>query len=239
MVAEVDHGREWLGVAPAIWQIVNLAQPYPWAVGPTSRKRLADLVPPDEFSAVFATDDSALINRHLRSTLAPRLAGRDRTLAAAVACWVVRSWGGIKGGPQQTIVDWSDALGRYGGAAVNDFIERHRDDRISSWSKLLAFADHANHAIYDARTAVALNCALAALQDSRRFHMPASQNRRVFAARRKFLQEPNFEARGYRDYLNLLTCFVVMRGAADLLSAEMTLFANAPNVAEAFVSPKS
>jgi hypothetical protein len=236
MLADIDHGCEWCRVAPAIWQIVHLEQPYSWSVGPASRQRLSDLIPPDEFTALVAANDAALINRNLRVTLAPHLAGQDRQHAVAVALWIVRYWGGIRRGSEQTIIDWSGALGHYGDVAVNSFIGRQKNYRVSSWSKLLAFADHANHAIYDARTTVALNCALAQVQDPRRFHMPASRNNLVRKARCILLQDANTKPRGYRCYLNLLRCFVAGGGPANLLCAEMTLFANALNVAETFVA---
>jgi hypothetical protein len=239
MLAEVNHNCEWCDVAPAIWQIVNLRQSYPWPVSQSCRDRVAALIPHDEWAAIFAVDDWALVNRNLRVTLAPHLSGPDRSHAAAVARWIVRDWGGIRRGPEETINHWSDTFGTYGDVAVSGFIEHQGTYRISSWSKLLAFADHANHAIYDARTAVALNCALAQLNDLRRFHMPASRHAQVGAARGRLLQDPNTEARGYRDYLALLRCFVVCgEGPPNLLEAEMTLFANAPRVAEMCVTQR-
>jgi hypothetical protein len=238
MPADVNHDCEWCGVAPALWQNVNVAQPYPWAVGQISRHRLANLIPLDEFTLIFGVDDPARINLNLRATIAPHLSGPDRQHAAAVALWIVREWGGIKAGPQQTITDWSGVLGHYADGAVNGFIEHQGNHRVSSWSKLLAFADCGNYAIYDARTAVALNCALALVRDRRRFHMPESQNKRVRDARRVLLQDVNTEPRGYGDYLSLLRCFVAGGGPANLLGAEMTLFANAPKVAEIFIAQR-
>lgn len=235
MLGVKDHRCEWCSVSAPIWQIVNLPQTYPWSVGQRSRQRLARLIPPNEFAAIFAVPGGALINRNLRVKLAPRLSGQNRELAAALALWIITEWGGIRRG-KEAIVTWSSSLADYNDLSVSKFVESQGNHRISSWSKLLAFANYAHHAIYDARTAVALNCALAHIKDSRRFHMPTSRNKLVSDAQKLTLQEENFEARGYRHYLELLKCFVAETGQVDLLSAEMILFANAPNLAKGFVT---
>ena len=233
MADDVRPANEWTKVTPALWQKVSIGMAYPWSVGPQARRELAELLPGVETTGLFTTEDAAVINMSLRDRLSPILAGEGRPRAARAALWIVKSWGGIKRGADQVAV-WSEALGDYDDERVIEFIEARGTARISSWSKLLAFAKPMHHAIYDARTAVALNCALAQLGDERRFHMPASQNRKIKAARSMLGPSTTPDTRGYEDYLSLLTSAVSGGRAADILRAEMTLFANGPLIAEQF-----
>jgi hypothetical protein len=132
------------------------------------------------------------------------------------------------------------ALGDFDDKNVKMFID-NGVKRISAWSKLLAFADQENHAIYDARTSVALNCALRQLGDSRRFYMPDGQNDLIKEARLRLrrlgtesgeLTQPV----GYLNYIELLRAVVACRLAASVLAAEMVIYANAPNTAHQFLT---
>jgi hypothetical protein len=232
---EAPHTCEWCAVAAPIWSLTNLGAPFSYAVGPRARDRLAVLVGDEAAGWAFEVEGAGEINRRLRALVGDVLAAPDRDIAAKAAAWVVASWGGIHRGIV-TVGDWSAQLGDYSDETVTDFIETHGGRRISSWSKLLAFAHPERHAVYDARTAVALNCALATLQDGRRFHMPRGRNRVVELARAKIGTDTSLLLRrGYDAYVVLLGCIARNTGAAGILDIEMSLFANAPEVALGFL----
>ena len=235
MLPNAPHKCSWCAVSSSIWQRVDLGAAYPFMPGPVCRQRLAQLLSPKEMGAIFATPDATIVNLKLRETIGPKLASKDRKLASDLAVWIVREWGGIRAGKPEAIRQWSDALGDYDAARVSAFVGKMGSIRVSSWSKLLAFADHVHHAVYDARTAVALNCALASINDRRRFFMPLSRNTDVAAAQRA-LEDPKTPMLCYSDYLGLLECVAASVGMESLLKAEMLLFANAPKIAGRFVS---
>ena len=136
------------------------------------------------------------------------------------------------------IPEWMEAFGDFNERNITAFIAISRATRISSWSKLLAFADHENHAIYDARTSVALNCALRKLGDGRQFYMPLGQNKTINDARRRVLNDAPEPSRpvGYPDYIELLNAVVACELSNAIITAEMVLFANAPRIAERFMT---
>lgn len=191
--------NKWDTVLPAVWGIISRGVVYFWPMRKQTKLELAQLLSDEEIARVFAAEYATAINVNLRSSLSPLLTGTNRPKAAKAALWIVKSWGGIKRG-EDALAGWSAALGDYNEDRLTAFIEAQGHNRISSWSKLLAFAKPLDHAIYDARTAVALNCALALLGDPRRFHMPASQNKQIRDAR-EILANTNSAPRGYTDYL--------------------------------------
>ena len=141
------------------------------------------------------------------------------------------SGGGIKTG-NEAITEWVKSLGSFDNEKVDKFINYMGVKRISSWSKILAFSDPINHAIYDARTAVALNCGLYHLGVDWRFSMPMSQNRIMAAVRPMLLPEMRGNERGYTAYVDLLKGIADTCGfGSNILKVEMTLFANAPLIA--------
>lgn len=131
--------------------------------------------------------------------------------------------------------EWMKELGEFGPEAVEKFIESHNtghpSSRISSWSKLLAFADSKKYAIYDARTSVALNCALQNLGDTRRFYMPDGQNKLIKAAQRCLssgIRQPRLK---YIEYMEILNAVIKHQLSQSILDAEMTIFANSERLA--------
>src|ERR1019366_6639163 len=103
--------------------------------------------------------------------------------AVALAHWIIRDFGGIKAGDLTTVALWMTELRDFNADNVKVFIGAHDtrevSSRISSWSKLLAFADRETHAIYDARTTLALNCVFRSMGNPCRFYMPDGQNRTI------------------------------------------------------------
>lgn len=228
---------DWQPLASDIWNQVNLGCPFPW---PKSEKvhgklvaSLSRLLPNEDINAAFGFDDKPIANRNLRRCVSPYLAGGDRETADNLAVWIVREWGGIKSG-SETVPTWSTELGDFSPQSVSAFIDRMGTSRISSWSKLLAFAVPENEAIYDARTAVGLNCALANMGHRAGFHMPIGRNRHIVPAHKKLRASGFSTIYGYREYVSLLRAIAANNKLQDILDVEMSLFASAPAVASKY-----
>ncbi len=223
-----------------LWGRVDLKTRYNFRTGPMAQDRLRAILklPPD-----FFEPHPEQLNKPLREKLEPHLKTGDQ-LSKSLARWIIVDWGHILEKRSATIREWMTDLGDFNDHNVEKFIaqnDTHRiSSRISSWSKLLAFADHKRQAIYDARTSVALNCALRSLGDDRQFYMPSGRNGIVKAAQRRLLTEvPRPRAVGYREYIELLQSVVEYKSSSSIssvLGAEMALFANAPCVARQFVA---
>lgn len=213
-------------IAAAIWEAVK-GHEFVWRIGPTARIRLAAIAP----DATALPEDAALANVHVREILAPILRAADEARRFDACCWIVREWGGIRSNKRERLETYARALGDGGRPAADAFAADAGARGVSSWSKVLAFAHPEHHAVYDARTSVALNLLLREAGDARRFWMPMTQNREVAAARRALLADrPNGAPLGYGAYLDMLRG-IVEAGAASMLTAEMALFASAPTLA--------
>lgn len=230
-----------------IWDYVNAQDAaYDWNVGLTAQQRLDAILgrqlPWSEIGA------GAEQNRRLRSIVNTALhaEGANAAHAAALYEWIVCDWGGVKAG-RATVGSWAGPeFGwhqSYDEARLVSFIDQMGRRRVSSWSKIFAFAAPDRHAIYDSRVAVALNLALEHLGKPERFFMPASK---VYVDRNR-VARPNAVARarqrlqgpaplGYRDYLRVMRAVragTAKRGeAVDFLTIESKLFAAAPVMAE-------
>jgi hypothetical protein len=226
---------EWNQTARAIWQLVNCGQPYTWKISKKARSNLHSILRDQDLDIIFRCDDPYQINRNIRKHIGPFLRARDRKMAADLAVWIVSDWGGIRRGVEN-VRALSDALGNYDAKSIAAFLQRQGTTRISSWSKLLAFADPSNHAIYDARTSVTLNCALAQIGHARRFYMPTGRNKQIEPAYKLLKLPVPGPLLEYTDYLNLLRAIAARGGAGDILAAEMALFSNAPAVAVKFIN---
>ncbi len=199
-----------------------------------AQERLRDILP--ALSVDFFRRHPEQLNRPLREALAPHLKAGDQR-SVPLANWIIRDWGGIKRG-LQAIPEWMEAFGDFNDVNIRAFIANNGTKRISSWSKLLAFANPENAAIYDARTSVALNFALRKLEDGRQFYIPLGQNKTINDARRRVLNDVPEPSRpvGYPDYIELLNAVVACKLSNSILTAEMVLFANAPRIAERFMT---
>lgn len=231
-----------------VWDYVNDHEAaYDWNVGPTAQQRLEDILERELNWSEMGS--GAAQNRALRSivNIALHAEGTNAIQAAALYEWIVCDWGGVKAG-RATVGSWAGPeFGwhqSYDEARLASFSDQMGGRRVSSWSKIFAFAAPDRHAIYDSRVAVALNLALEHLGKPERFFMPASK---VYVDRNG-LARPNAVARarqrlrgqadlGYRDYVRMLKAIgagTAKRGdAVDFLTIESKLFAAAPVMAEA------
>jgi hypothetical protein len=230
---------DWAKLAPAIWGGVDLSAEFPGARSEkewsNSVKSLSRLLPNEDWNAIYPYTPKAIANRRLRECLSRYLTGSDSELRASLARWIITDWGGIRRGADK-IPGWSKALGEYSPERVDAFVDEMGDYRVSSWSKMLSFARLNTNAVYDARTAVAINCILFGMGCRAGFHMPLSQNTVIKPVQRSLAG--NMDARfGYRDYIRLLEAIVETTEASDILQVEMALFSNAPTIAATFAKP--
>ena len=222
--------REWQDLGPKLWDVIPKGT-YAWTISPNVEAKLRALVPSEKPGRA---DLSPLErNQALRDQLAPRLSSADVPTLYQLSAWIIRDWGGITGRPRgdkpDPLLDWAEELAGFAPATVDRFLTQRGVHRISSWSKLLAFADSERYAIYDTRVAVTLNIALRAIGEQHQFYLPAGRNDIVAraAAALGAVDRPL----GYFDYLSLLRALEAERGQT-FLSAETTLFAAAPQLAE-------
>jgi hypothetical protein len=232
----------------SIWRVVsNDGNPTPYDF-PISGKARKDAATIDvRLSRLFEDYDDraagrAEMNKRLREMCVPIFRDGNVEQRTKLSCWIVRDWGGIRAidieRDMRYVREWGDLLGDFDPDQVRTFVASRNNHRISSWSKILAFRDPDNHAIYDARTSVALNVALFEAGQLEYFHMPESRNKKVKFARDrlkyKFRESELKPTLGYGNYLKLLHQFVAMRVGASILDAEMIIFANAPCVCAKF-----
>lgn len=232
-IAQQVSDAQWRELAPKVWDILPEGI-YEWEISATARVRLEGIV------GRLEHDTSALTalerNQDIRDRLAPAISAADPARLYDLAAWIIKDWGGISGGRRSDDVDplklWSEALHGFGSDQITAFVQAQGNKRVSSWSKLLAFADASTYAIYDTRVAVTLNIALKALGDERRFHLP--QGRNDIVARAAAVLGKARDPLGYLDYLAFLRAVVTQR-EQTFLSAETRLFAIAPQLAESFM----
>lgn len=232
-----------------IWGVVQAYDtPYDWAVGPKAWASLNDIL--GETASCWANADAATTNRNLRELLTGALndPDTDYDTAGRIYGWIVADWGGVRRN-RQAVEAWSQPAngwhGRYGDDVLLAFADRVGATRVSSWSKVFAFAAPDRHAIYDSRVAVALNLALEQLGEADRFFMPPSR----IVRGKDGVSRPNAVARararlrggerlGYREYLAWLAAVRAQSAGVDFLTIEASLFANAPRMALELSGPK-
>jgi len=238
---------DWKWLAPVIWQQIDRKIEFPWpkskAARDSSVQSLSLLLPHEDLAAIYPyapeTTPKAIANRRLRECVSSYLSPQqERDLRQKIACWIVSDWGGIKRGSDK-ISDWSTKLDDYSPERIDAFVKKMGKHRISSWSKMLAFAQPDTQAIYDARTAVAINCILFNMGYRIGFYMPSGRNKQIEPVRKALYWRIFRECFGYHDYVRLLEAIVETTEASDILEVEMALFANAPMIASAFSESNS
>lgn len=204
-----------------------------WAV-PDDLTSLAAIVGVDKVAELDAITDSAEKNIHLHSMLSNALRDKNHATRFAAIEWVVYDWGHVRRATSDKHHAWPKELGSYAKATVDSFIASNYQDRIASWSKVLAFADASKYAIYDARVAMTLNAMLDELDFFHRFYMPPPSSKKlqkVFSDIKQSVAAKNPDEKpkymGYFDYMELLHAIVARGAAKSVLEVEMKLFANA------------
>lgn len=167
-----------------LWNRIKLGYRYDWSISKVVQVELEQLLPEAAASIRGLTQPS--LNLTMRRAIGPHLQ-TSSDLSLKLANWIIKRWGGIKRLDSNKLALWLERLGDFSEVRVSSFTEQMQGANISSWSKLLAFQNCEQHAIYDARTSVALNCILADLGHPPAFFMPLGQNRTISAARQRLL----------------------------------------------------
>jgi len=234
-----DHDK-----VKTIWEALKTDVEYDWSLKTKKGKekksaiRLANILEIDSIcnSNMLEGDLSSALE--LRRTIRSRLLMSDAVSKFKILNWIVSDWGGIRKGEAQVAV-WASELDLMSNLEISSFVAKLGTDRISSWSKILAFFDHENHAIYDSRTSIALNCAMMRRNILPKFFMPMAQNsnRRPELAQAKSMIKSRFGSFefGYFEYLDYLKSVVSLGLAPSLISAERSIFAGARETAKCFL----
>lgn len=228
---------DWKSLAAPIRSLTDKNTPFPWPRSDAGRltiiRTLIDILPRDDVEQACLGNSNEEMNRNLRLLIAPYFKNADQALISKLAVWVVKEWGGIKRGTD-AIPHWCNELSDFSHVSIDAFVAKMGNKRISSWSKILAFASPSTDAIYDARTAVSINCALYTIGVKDGFYMPVGRNSNIVSAF-NILKRSGFNSRyGYTEYISLLSAMSEIDGNNNILDLEMILFANAPSVANSF-----
>jgi hypothetical protein len=229
---------DWKSVAEPIRALTDKSTPFPWPRTEAARakivKTLSEIIPKKDVERACLGNSKEVMNRNLRMLISPYFKSNDDRLVSDISVWIVKEWGGIKKGTE-SIPPWCDELSGFSNESVKSFIQRMGTTRISSWSKIIAFSSPSTEAIYDARTAVSLNCALYKIGAKEGFFMPAGQNPVIKPAAKLLKSKEIRQVFGYKEYIELLNAISELSSDEDILAVEMNLFANAPSVAKSFL----
>ena len=179
-------------------------------------------------------------NIHLKQVSPKIWEGADKF---QLSNWIVRDWGGIRGNKAGTLQRYLDAISN------DDFPACLTG--VASYSKILSFMNPQTFAIYDARVAISLNAIqlLSETREGRAFCYLPGRN----TALQKFRQVQathitSLVSRGwqqvepdncYRYYLEVLEAARDGLKGAQLYQLEMSLFADAENLAEMYLQTQS
>jgi hypothetical protein len=243
---KIDAGLTRLDLVPdlteKIWQKTKSYAGKKWSLPKKHKPLLVQMIGEDLVNELYAIEDTAAQNIHLRKVLEKPLRDKDYVARLAAIKWVIYSWGGItrQGNDDEK---WPEQFGNYEPEVITEFVKAQNNKRIASWSKVFAFVDSKKYAIYDARVAISLNSILDELGDSNRFFMPSTKIEDLpdlFDDMRKQVAErykgKTSKYLGYFEYMFLLHAMVEKKLAQNVLDAEMRLFANFDIHANRFAS---
>ena len=240
------HGRPIIHVAPRpeiakkIWRRLRSIEDKPWDM-PKNKQKLGRLIGHDRATKIYDIKNSHQQNRDMRKIISNTLKRAPLDKKREMGNWIVHDWGRITRG-RKSSVDWTYDLGSFAPRTTRTFIDRLHKKRISSWSKILAFADQRNHAIYDSRTSVSLNVILDAIGNPHRFYMPPARNKafpEVIQHMKKWAEKnipgpAHSRYRTYHEYIELLNSIKIHCDVKDIMEIEMRLFALAEDFAKTY-----
>lgn len=208
-------------------------------------KKLPSEITADERSHLMSIEDTWERNREVRKLISQHMRRATQERREEIFKWIVKTWGGIRGGNDGIFAEWVKELSYFDRDRVEKFYFTREDHRPSSWSKIISFADYKFYPVYDARATVALNVLLEGTNIEGRFHMPATRNKEVPKAVEKLKDEleRKFEGRRvryayYREYRNLMRAIEKHARLDDVLQVEMHLFANSLPIIRSYNSRK-
>ena len=214
-----------------VWEHLVTNLPYAWPWKRNTESKFLEITDCSIDVMIHCSGSDITSARKLREIVREILLFGDEQKGNELALWIVAFWGGIGAG-KDTIPIWMSELRPFDGFSVTSFIRKRQTERISSWSKILSFFDCERHAVYDSRTAVALNAALVRSEMRPRFHMPPSRIdiRKEWAGVIKSRSD-NLTS-GYYEYIYVLERFVELGLVESVLDAERRIFAGSNQTAE-------
>lgn len=230
------------GLPQKIWSNLPRYDPSTWEL-PTNPTPLINLAGASEVNRIYGLTCQAEQNIQLRNLLHGPLRDRRKSTRVDAMSWIIGQWGGINRGLDK-LDNWADDLKTYRDYEVKDFLTKNKMNRVSSWSKVLAFADSNKYAIYDSRVAMTLNGILDDLgYDTVRFYMPPPQIeklKKLFKHVKLHIKDVYKGRRrryaGYTEYMQLLNKMVALGLAKDVLEIEMRMFSQGPNWARIYAT---
>lgn len=221
----------------AIWSNLVLDSPYEWSLEnrnglpKKSARNLAEILnlKIDELVDVLGSNVEDALK--LRTLLSAVLTGDDEARAVRAARWIVGEWGGITAG-LDSVAGWFGALRPFDATKISNFVNVNQTNRISSWSKILAFLDHNKYAIFDSRTSLALNSAMIISGLRPQFFMPVRKSEKSSMAFDVIKSKSVYLIGGFDEYVFLLQRFVELHLADSILDAERRIFAGADATAQ-------
>jgi hypothetical protein len=214
-----------------VWKNMVTDVPYKWKVTENAQSKLIEILGADLGGSESFFEDDLESSILFRAKLGAVLKDSDRAKAREVAAWIVVDWGKIRSGAS-TVPSWMDSLRDFDGHYLLSFVEEMGTNRISSWSKILAFAVQDKYAVYDSRTAVALNSAMVIADIRPHFFMPLSQSANRNTAIREIKQRSADFSGGFDEYNFVLSRFVELGFAASIFDAERRIFMGADKTVE-------
>lgn len=241
------HGRvrfyvgRLTNVPPVVWdRIKERPEEFDWRF---DASKLPEFVTADDRAVLTGINDSWERNRELRKVVSKRMKHTTHERREEIFKWIVKDWGGIRGGNDEVFPQWVSELGVFERERIEAFFKNEERDRPSSWSKILSFIDYRYYPVYDARNAVALNIILEETDLKWRFFMPGTQNKEVpkaVDAIRDRLKEVfkghHIQYAYYREYRNLLLAIKEHANLSDVLEVEMHLFAHSMDIINAYIA---
>jgi len=162
----------------------KLEDVYQFPLDEKSLERLKTILPPETALPISAAGTVFDRTLALRKVLANSRLWSNTRCRVSLAGWVIKDWGGIK---SKNKPDEEDAAAPKNGKLLATLLDKadeyHRKCEfavtdVASWSKYLAFRFPATRAIFDARTAYALNWLLwQSTKSSRKEYFPSPPGR--------------------------------------------------------------
>lgn len=226
---------------PIIWdRIKERPEKFDWRF---RKIKLPEYITDEQRQALSQMNDDWARLRALREYVSDHIKRTTPEQREDVFKWIVKSWGGIRGGDDEAFSRWVHQLSGLKRETIEEFFKVEERKRPSSWSKILSFIDHRYYPVYDARNAVALNIILEETNVKWRFYMPGTQNTDVPKAvtRIRALLDKTFVGHHnqyayYREYRNLLLSIVKQcDDVRDVLEVEMHLFAHSLPIIKGYI----
>lgn len=211
------------------WDQVESGRRDEWPVGPAVKNWL-NRIAPEIDSKLLDKPGDVDATMALRKDLQPHLRSerRDKT-----CCWIIKGWGGIKRGDNELLAQTFRAFSKPDVDLAIKELDNKTFRRISSWSKLASFAFPEQFAIFDSRTAAAVNCIMMKANLAPGFYVPPANGSKkknpIIKYRNKISASPG-RSLSYKDFNTILQTAVTE--SRSLLAVEMALFANSKEICQ-------